>query len=56
MLPSAVRLISADYVQNKDDQTIIFNRVQDPPITDADPIQVVELPPYQFLTAARPWF
>ena len=45
-----------NYVQNMDDQAVIFDRVKDAPITDADPIQVVELLPYQFLTAARSWF
>lgn len=52
-LSCPVRLITADHVQNEDDQAVVLDRVKDPPIADANPIQVVELLPYQLLAAAR---
>lgn len=54
-----VRLITADnmdYVQNEADQTVVLDRVKDPPIADADPIQVVELLSDQLFAAPRPGF
>ena len=42
-----------DYVQNKDDQAVILDRVKDSPIADADPNSVVEPPTCPLLTAAR---
>ncbi len=44
-LPSPVRLISADpmdYLQNKNNPSVVLDRVEDPPVADADPNPVVE--------------
>ena len=55
-LDSTVGLISPHDLKNEDDQAVILNGIQDPPVAHTDPEQVVEPVAHQLLATSRPGF